>query len=267
MTQLTFAFLLTVFAGLATGIGGAIAFFTPRFDKKFLSFCLGFSAGVMIYVSFFELVPTGFQLLQNMHADRAEILYLCAFFGGIALTSGIDFMIPHVDNLSLLKKKHSTTHQISSKPVSKQLLRLGFVTALVLSIHNIPEGIATFFSALDKSEIAYVVAIAIAFHNIPEGFIVAIPIYYATSSRKKAFLCSFLSGLTEPLGAVIGYFFLASYLNDSLVGIILIGIAGIMIYISLDELLPMAHTYGKHHLTTLGLFFGMFLMAVSLICF
>lgn len=263
MSQVLFAFLLTLLAGLATGIGGAISFFAPRFDKKFLSVSLGFSAGVMIYISFFELVPNGLELLHNVDEQRQRWIYLWAFFGGILLTYGLDLFIPHENNLKNIQIKYKK-HSCYS---SKKLLRLGIVMAFVLALHNIPEGMATFFSALEKPKIGYIVAIAIAFHNIPEGIIVAIPVYYATLSRKKAFVYSVLSGLTEPLGALIGYIFLSSYLSDTLVGIILIGIGGIMIYISLSELLPTAYMYGKHRFSVLGLLSGMFLMAISLIIF
>ena len=144
---------------------------------------------------------------------------------------------------------------------------MGLFTALAIGIHNFPEGLATFIAALQEPSIAIPIAVAIALHNVPEGIAVSVPIYYATGSKKKAFLYSFLSGLSEPLGAIIGYLILRPFLNDTIMGIIFGMVAGIMIYISLDELLPSAREYGEHHLSIYGLVAGMILMAVSLLLF
>ena len=144
---------------------------------------------------------------------------------------------------------------------------MGKFTALAIAIHNFPEGLATFVSALTDMKIAIPIAIAIAIHNIPEGISVSVPIYYATGSKKKAFLYSFLSGMAEPVGALVGYFFLRSIFSDLSFGIIFAMVAGIMVFISLDELLPAAEKYGEHHLSIYGLILGMIVMAVSLLLF
>ena len=149
----------------------------------------------------------------------------------------------------------------------KKLGRVGLITALAISLHNFPEGLATFFSALQDTKTGIAIAFAIAIHNIPEGIAVSIPIYYATGSRKKAFTYSFLSGLSEPLGAVIGYFLLTSFMLDSLMGAVFSMIAGIMVFISLDQLLPAARQYGEHHLAVYGMVSGMLVMALSLLLF
>ena len=150
---------------------------------------------------------------------------------------------------------------------NKKLLRMGMFTALAVGIHNFPEGLATFVAALQEPTIAIPIAVAIAIHNIPEGIAVSVPVYYATGSRKKAFLYSFLSGLSEPIGALVGYLILMPIMSDVVFGIIFAGVAGIMVYISLDELLPSAEEYGEHHLSIYGLVAGMVVMALSLLLF
>ena len=146
-------------------------------------------------------------------------------------------------------------------------MRMGVFTALAIAIHNFPEGLATFAAGLAEPEIAIPIAIAIAIHNIPEGIAVSIPIYYATKNKRKAFILSFLSGLAEPVGAVIGYFILYSFFSKTLFGILFGSVAGIMVFISLDELLPTAEKYGEHHLAIYGLIGGMAVMAISLLLF
>ena len=146
-------------------------------------------------------------------------------------------------------------------------MRLGVFTALAISIHNFPEGLATFVSALQEPGIAIPIVAAIAIHNIPEGIAVSVPIYQATGSRKKTFCYSFLSGLAEPVGALIGWLLLMPFMNDTVYGMIFAAIAGVMIFISFDELLPAAREYGEHHLSVYGLILGMAVMAVSLLLF
>jgi len=150
---------------------------------------------------------------------------------------------------------------------NQKLLRMGLFTAIAISIHNLPEGLATFIAALQEPKVAIPIAVAIAIHNIPEGIAVSVPIYFATGSRRKAFLYSFLSGLTEPVGALLGYLVLMPIMSDALMGIIFALVAGIMVFISLDELLPSAREYGEHHLSMYGLVAGMMVMAVSLLLF
>lgn len=256
--QIGLAFLLTMIAGLSTGIGSILAFFTKHTNTKFLSSALGFSAGVMLFVSFMELMPTALADFTKAYGDKTAYLYLLiSFFGGIALIGIIDFLIPEDEN------PHET-HKVEEVQKKSRLHRMGIMIALSIGIHNFPEGLATFIAALDNMQVAIPIVIAIAIHNIPEGIAVSIPIYHATGNKKKAFWYSFLSGMAEPFGALIGMIFLLPFWTPQLNSIMLAGISGIMVYISLDELLPSAEKYGEHHLSILGLIAGMALMGVSL---
>ena len=260
------AFILTMIAGLATGIGSLIALIAKRTNTNFLSFSLGFSAGVMLYVSFMELIPTAKTELTQLLGDKTGTIYLLlTFFGGIALITLIDLLIPKKNN------PHEVHFIEEIKPtIEKQqsLQRIGIVVAISLAIHNFPEGIAAFTSAISGGlSVAIPIALAIAIHNIPEGIAVSVPIYHATGNRRKAFWLSFLSGLAEPLGALMAYLFLLPFWSPVINGIVLASVSGIMVYISLDELLPTAEKYGKHHLSISGLIAGMILMAFSLFLF
>ena len=252
MSQQVFVpFLLTLFAGISTGIGSAIAFFAKRTNTSFLSLSLGFSAGVMIYVSFVELFTSSVQTLVEMHGKSEGTFYATlSFFGGIVLILLIDKLIPRYENPHEMHRVEEMSEKAKIQlDVKPKLLRVGMVTALVLAIHNFPEGMVTFLAALKDVNIAIPIAIAIAIHNIPEGISVSVPVFYATGNRKKAFWFSFLSGLAEPV----------------VFGIIFGMIAGIMVFISLDELLPAAEEYGKHHHAIYGLVVGMAVMALSLL--
>lgn len=272
--QVLIAFLLTLLAGLSTGIGSAIAFLAKRTNTAFLSTSLGFSAGVMIYVSFVELLATSISTLSQLHGQTTGTTYATiAFFGGVLFTMIIDRLVPERKNphemhlVEEIPTSEEDTHQNpnAKKHQSHKLLRTGLMAALVLAIHNFPEGMVTFLSAIKDTNIAIPIAIAIAIHNIPEGIAVAVPIYYATNNRHKAFWLSLLSGLAEPAGAIVGYLILAPFLSDNLFGVLFGMIAGTMVYISLDELLPAAETYGKHHHAICGLVTGMAVMATSLL--
>lgn len=263
--QVLFAFGLTLFAGLSTGIGSALAFFTKKTNPNFLSFSLGFSAGVMIYVSFVEIMQKAKDTLCEVHGDILGTWYTVAsFFGGIVIIAIIDKLIPSYENPHEIRKVEDINKKNGN---NKKLLRMGVFSALVIAIHNFPEGLATFAAGLSDTSIAIPIAFAIAIHNIPEGIAVSVPIYYATGNRKKAFLLSFSSGLAEPVGALIGYFLLYSFFSPSVFGILFGGVAGIMVFISLDELLPTAEEYAKHHVAIYGLIIGMAVMALSLLMF
>ncbi|ERK30680.1 MULTISPECIES: zinc transporter ZupT [Clostridium] len=264
MNNVLFAFGLTLFAGLCTGIGSALAFFTKKTNTKFLSISLGFSAGVMIYVSMIEIFfKAKDALVAELGLKSGSWATVGAFFGGMFIIALIDKLIPSGENPH---EVHSV-EDINDKTSDPKLLRMGIFTALAVGIHNFPEGLATFISALQQPSIAIPIAVAIAIHNIPEGIAVSVPVYYATGDRKKAFFYSFLSGLSEPIGALIGYLVLMPFINDFVFGIIFAGVAGIMVFISLDELLPSAQKYGEHHLSIYGLVAGMVVMAVSLLLF
>lgn len=269
--EILFAFGLTLFAGLATGIGGALAFFTKQMNEKFLSAALGLSAGVMIYVSTIEIFPKARASLSMVYGpDQGYWITTLAFFGGIALIALIDKLVPEVDNphnLRDVSEMDCPQHKAVCMEAKKQktLLRTGIFTAVAIAIHNFPEGLATFTSALHDPALGASIAVAIAIHNIPEGISVAVPVYYATGSRRKAFAFSFLSGLAEPLGAIVGYFILRSFFHEAMMGLTFAGVAGIMVFISLDELLPTAQKYGEHHIAIYGLVSGMGIMALSLL--
>lgn len=315
--DVVFAFALTIFAGLSTGIGSAIAFFAKRTNTRFLSVSLGFSAGVMIYVSFVEIFPKANEsLVADLGQSKGSLITVIAFFAGMLLIALIDKLIPSSENphemyriedmkpencqvrpdgtqvcdingqqlefkpgqkeikiesessISLrqsLSEENADTYGSGGHEHNQKLMRMGIFTALAVGIHNFPEGLATFISALHDPSIAIPIAIAIAIHNIPEGIAVSVPVYYATGSKRKAFRLSFLSGLSEPAGALIGYLILMPFLSEMLMGIVFAAVAGIMVFISLDELLPSAREYGEPHLSIYGMVAGMVVMAASLI--
>lgn len=278
--QILFAFGITLFAGLSTGIGSVLAFYTKQTNKKFLSGALGFSAGVMIYVSFVEIFVKARESLEGILGEsQGFLITTLAFFGGMALIAIIDKFVPSYENpheihdLSKINDLHELEDtegyalEAKKKSDDHALLRMGMFSALAIAIHNFPEGLATFIAALEDPTLGISIGIAIAIHNIPEGIAVSVPIYFATGDKKKAFKYSFLSGLSEPLGAIVGYFILMQFFNDLIFGIIFAGVGGIMVYISLDELLPTAEKYGEHHIAIYGMIGGMVLMATSLLMF
>ena len=261
-----FAFGITMLAGLSTGLGGVIAFFAKKTEPRFLSAALGFSAGVMIYLSLVDIFPKAKDsLIPALGPSMGYIVTTISFFGGILLIAIIDKLVPSYEN------PHEPIpieyRECKDEGYKKSLFRLGVFSTLAISIHNFPEGLATFTGALKDSKIGVSIAVAIAIHNIPEGIAVSIPIFYATGKKWKAIAFSFLSGLSEPLGALIGFLLLRNLFNDLTFGILFASVAGIMTYISLDELLPTAEKYGEHHVAIYGLIAGMAVMGFSLILF
>jgi ZIP family zinc transporter len=295
MNDVWFALGLTTFAGLATGIGSIIAFSAKLSSYRFLSVATGFSAGVMLYVSFVEIFFKGQESLVAHYGDPVGYwVNVAAFFGGMLIIGLIDNLIPDETNpheipaeseVDQLHGKSASIWDIgrksrnaSSAPMKpqpgheKKLMRMGLFTALAIGIHNLPEGLATFLAALEDPSLGVAIAIAIALHNIPEGISVSVPIYYATGKRRTAFFYSFLSGLAEPIGAIIAYMAILFFaggpdgvLPAQLTGILFGGVAGIMVYISLDELLPTSRAYGEGHDSLFGLVGGMAVMALSLL--
>lgn len=242
------AFLFSLLAGLSTGLGSLVAFFIKDFKHRYLSLLMGFSAGVMIQISFMELlfsavVETGF-LIANI-----------SFFLGIATIAAIEFLIPHEYEEEKLTGKEKK---------NKRLMKTGILVSAGILIHNFPEGIVTLFGTIKDPHLGLVLLIAIALHNIPEGISVSIPIYYATKNRKKAFLWSLLSGISEPIGAVIGFFVLFPFINPFVLNMALAFVAGIMVFISFDELLPLSLSHGEAHLAITSLFLGMLTMTAVL---
>jgi ZIP family zinc transporter len=265
--SLLFAFGLTLFAGLATGLGSAIAFFAKTTNTKFLSVSLGFSAGVMIYVSLVEIFAKAkISLISVLGNTMGYWVTVISFFAGIFLIALIDKLVPEMENPHELRKIEDALNP-SEEFKKKKLLRMGLFSALAIGIHNFPEGLATFTAAIKEPALGVAIAIAIAIHNIPEGIAVSVPVFYATGDKKKAFRLSFLSGLAEPIGGLVGYLILLPFFNDTLFGILFASVAGIMIYISIDELLPAAREYGEAHLSLYGVISGMIIMAVSLLLF
>lgn len=260
-----FAFGLTLFAGLSTGIGSALAFFTKTTSTRFLSVSLGFSAGVMVYVSFVEILPKATQALETGFGETLAAWYsVGAFFAGILIIALIDKMIPSLENPHEIRRVEDVAKNGTK---DAKLVRMGMFTALAIAIHNFPEGIATFMAGLKDPTVAIPIAVAIAIHNIPEGIAVSVPISYGTGSKKKGFYLSFLSGLAEPIGALLAYFILMPFLSDNLFGFIFAAVAGIMVFISIDELLPTAREYGLPHHAVYGFLAGMAVMALSLLLF
>ncbi len=250
------ALLLTLFAGLASGIGGLLAFTKLANNAKFFALSLGFSAGVMIYVSFLEIIPKGLVALnQNFDAAISDWIAIGGFFVGILFILLIDQLIPHEQN----------PHEIQEKNQNSNLIRMGLFSAFAIALHNFPEGMATFYAALEDTRLGFGISVAIALHNIPEGIAIALPIFQATKNRVKAFNFALISGLAEPIGALIGFLIFSSILPTNIFGVIFPFVAGIMVYISLDELLPTSEKYGHHHISILGLIGGMAVMALSLL--
>ncbi len=295
MGDVWIAFGLTLFAGMATVVGSVIAFTAKRTDYRFLSVATGFSAGVMLYVSFVEIFFKGVDALTERFGETgAHWINAGSFFGGMLLIGLVDSLIPAEEN------PHETRSEAETRPLhdpmapkpdfqslsqsrvglpdfhkhhaNHKLLRMGLFTALAIGIHNFPEGLATFLAALEDPSLGLAIAIAIALHNIPEGISVSVPIFYASGSRKKAFFYSALSGLAEPIGAIIAYTAIRFFLGGNtgmipaeVMGVLFGGVAGIMVYISLDELLPISRAYGKGHDSLFGLVAGMLLMSLSLL--
>ena len=270
------ALLLTLIAGTATGIGGALVLFKKKLSSNFLAGALGVSAGVMIFISLTELFPEAQAEIASIGSLKyGESLVLLAFFAGMGIITLIDFLIPEYENpheasgLSL-DAKTAAVGVLEQTGNEKALQRLGIMSALAIAVHNFPEGIASFIGALNDPQMGAGITFAIAIHNIPEGIAVAIPIYYATKSKGKALLYATLSGLSEVLGALLCLAVTAIFGVEITGGgpvfpLILAAVAGIMIYISLDELLPTAEKYGKHHIAIAGVVGGMAIMGVSLL--
>ncbi len=265
MEPIVLAFLVTLGAGLATGIGSLLAFTRKAPSKKFLAFMLGLSAGVMIYVSLVEILQKAIVSLEEATGSYA-VGYIWAtvgFFAGFIVIGIIDYFFDKMNpGHHDLEAGNASAEEIEKKG----LMRMGLFTALAIAIHNFPEGLATFIATLEEPALGIAFATAIAIHNIPEGIAVSIPIYKATGSRMKAFWYSFASGLAEPVGAIVGFFILSQFINEYFFGVVFAGVAGIMIYVSLDELLPTAKK-NDHHLPIVGVFCGMAIMAASLVLF
>ena len=269
------ALLLPTLAGLSTVLGSLLTVFLCKPGPRFMSFMMGFSAGVMILVSFGELLQEGIE-------ETGFALAYLAFFCGMAMMFLIDVLIPHIhmgerhdagaelrvglvpDPLDRGRHRHRHGAGWGGEARRARLLKTGLLVALGIGVHNFPEGITTFASTMHDPALGIAIAIAIALHNIPEGIAVSTPVYAATGSRGKALLWSVLSGLAEPVGAVLAAVFLLPFLNATVLGLALAAVAGIMVFISLDELIPVACSFCEEHLSILGVIAGMAMMALSL---
>lgn len=262
MSNVAVAFVSSALAGLATMLGALIVFVSKSDNKKFLSSALGFSAGVMIFISFMEMMPMAQENFMKTMADKnAQWMVLASFFGSMAVFGLISHLVPEADAPHDIK----TEHEIEARSEELALEKVGLKSAIAIGIHNFPEGMVTFMTSLMDPAMGLSIAVAIAMHNIPEGIGVAAPIYFATGDKKRALWLTFLSGVSEPVGAILAYLLLRPFLTPALFGVVFGAISGIMVLISFDELLPASRAYGETHLSLLGLIFGMMVMGVSLI--
>ncbi len=256
--------LLTTISGLATGIGSLASLFFRDIKRSTLSIAMGFASGVMIYISFAELLD---ESMEAVGFTQANI----AFFGGVLFMMLVDFLIPH--NYLAEQILHSpeeaktalSEEEQAKKDEEKEVLSAGLMTAIGIALHNFPEGIIVFISAVHDIRLGIALMIAIAFHNIPEGFSIGMPIFYATDDRKKTFMYSLSAGLAEPIGAILVMIFFGGFLTDYVVHLALGFVAGIMVFVSLDELLPLAFKDGDPHEVTVGILVGMFAMFITLV--
>ncbi|HLS53316.1 MAG TPA: zinc transporter ZupT [Tissierellaceae bacterium] len=255
------SFVLTVIAGLSMASGSLLSFLFKKDNKKFFTISLSFSAGIMIYLSFMGLLPEGIAMIEDYLSEKSYIIGLISFFAGIIGIALIERLIHRIESMD----KHSDKTEDDTN--GQHLGRLGIASAVAIAIHNLPEGLALFLAGLKDIGLATSLALAIIIHNIPLSIAISTPIYYSTKSKKKAFTYTLLVGLCQPVGALLGYLVFHNFFNDLIFGIIFAVIAGIMIFISLDELLPMAQKYDDHHIAIYGAIGGMLVMAISLVVF
>jgi zinc transporter, ZIP family len=250
-------FLITLFAGLSTSIGGLVVFFGNTQKLSWLSFTMSFAAGVMLYVSFVEIIPESFFDFKESRTNSiSPLLYVLIFFAiGALFALFTDKIIP----------EQKISNQIGKNVKSNnKVYRSGLLIALTLALHNFPEGIVTFLGSVNDISFGLVIGLAIALHNIPEGMAISVPIYHATGSKKKAFLYASLSGLTEPLGAIFCYFVINNYLDDFLRASIMSVVSGIMVFISIFVLIPMSYEYRHKYEYIIGIISGALIIGISI---
>lgn len=247
------ALLYSLAAGLSTMLGAFIVFFTKGKNERLLAASLGFASGVMISVTFLDLLPSANSLLQAATNDKLGIaLGVGSLVVGVLIGVAIDRFVPHQEfNKEAGERGHT------------DLFRVGFVSMLAIALHNFPEGIATFMAGYSDATLGVSIALAIAMHNIPEGITVAMPVYFATGSRKKAFGYTFLSGISEPIGAFLAFLLLRNFVNDIVLGILFGVVSGIMLYIALEELIPSSRQYGYNNYALVAMFIGICIMPLT----
>lgn len=261
---------LTTIVGLSMGLGSLLSFFVKGTNKRFLAIALSFSAGIMIYVSFMAILPEGMELIESHFGEQGgHLIALVGFFGGMLITAIVEKLVHkfgghyhgHDDH------DHDHEHDHHHGENGEHLSKLGLMSAIAIAIHNLPEGLAIFTAGLKDISVAIPVAAAVILHNIPLSIAISVPIYYSTGSKRKAFLYSLFVGLCQPFGAIIGYLILSNFFNDLVFGILFSIVAGIMIFVSLDELLPSSQKYEDHHISVYGAIAGMIVMALSISLF
>lgn len=246
------ALLLSFIAGMSTLLGAFILFTMKEKNEKLVSMALGFSGGVMISVSFTHLLPHAHELLESAYGEKIGLLLQTIFLLiGVVIAGGLDRFVPHINTGSCEEYKH------------QNLFRVGFISTLAIGLHNFPEGVATFMAGYNDLSLGISVALAITLHNIPEGISVAMPIYCATGSKKKAFKYTFLSGIVEPIGALLTYFVLRPYINNFTLGAIFALISGIMLYIAIEELIPSSRQYKYIRTAITSTFIGIIMMPLT----
>lgn len=256
---------LTTLVGLSMGAGSLLSFFVKETNKRFLALSLSFSAGIMIYVSFMAILPEGMELIESYFGEHNKFIALGGFFGGMLITAIVEKLVHKFGGHIHGHDDHDDhDHEHHHHENGEHLSKLGLMSAIAIAIHNLPEGLAIFTAGLKDITVAIPIAAAVILHNIPLSIAISVPIYYSTGSKKKAFLYSFLVGLCQPLGAIIGYMVLSRFFNDLTFGILFSVVAGIMIFVSLDELLPSSQKYEDHHISVYGAIAGMMVMALSM---
>ena len=245
MNNLWFSFSTSFFAGISTMIGAILIFLPIKKERinEFITFCLAFSISIMIGISIFDLLPDSIIKISYIYGYLSFLIILILFI--------LSYFFVKIINRYLKKYENN-------------LYKLGILSMITLIIHNFPEGILTFLSSYSDPKLGIKLAFAITMHNIPEGIAISVPIYYATNSRKKAILHSALSGLAEPFGALLAYLFLAKYINETMISFILIIVAGLMITLAIEQMLPECLKYNKSKYLNIGLVSG---VVIVLICF
>lgn len=266
--EVILSFGLTTIVGLSMGIGSLLSFFVKETNRKFLSLSLSFSAGIMIYVSFMAILPEGMEQLREQLGEAGNFIALGGFFGGMLITAIIEKLVHRFGgHIHGHDHGHDHHHEDCHSVNGEHLSKLGLMSAVAIAIHNLPEGLALFTAGLKDITVAIPIAAAIILHNIPLSIAISVPIYYSTGSKKKAFLYSLIVGLCQPIGAIIGYLLLSRFFNDIVFGVLFSIVAGIMIFVSLDELLPASQKHEDHHMSVYGAIAGMIVMALSMSIF
>ena len=269
------ALILSTLAGLSTVLGGFVTFFIKENSLKFLSFGLGLSAGVMLFISLVDLYPESCEMIKSRLGENYLFLAILFFAIGILTAVLIDYFIPdHLQSQMFTKQLGANEQHIDSTDCKEdenaiisigKIKKAGILTAVVVAIHNLPEGLATFFLTAQDVMLGIGIVVAIAIHNIPEGMAISIPVYQATHSKRKAFLYSFLSGMAEPIGGIVGFVIIKSLFPNLCIGILFSLVAGIMTYISLDTLLPLSKDYDTGHYSISGVVLGLLIMGIALV--